>query len=289
MVEATRQPVRVSRRVFVVGNGMTRFMKPGKHAFDYHELSKLAIERALRDAGITYDKVQQAYASYVYGDSCSGQLAIYSTGMTGIPVFNINNNGATGGTGIYMASRAVASGAADCVLSVGFEKMYKGPLKEFFTDRASPVENFLKHNLALRGDEGKKAWAVKLFADAGREHMEKYGTTLEHFAKVAEKNHRHASNNTNSSFRKIYSLQEIKDSPMIHSPVQLLACCPNSDGAAAAIMCSEDFVRKHGLEDQAVEISGISLVTDTPNTFGRSMIDLIGGTMSKRAAEEACR
>jgi len=138
--------------------------------------------------------------------------------MTGIPVFNVNNNGATGGTGIFMASRAVASGAADCVLSVGFEKMYTGKLKEFFTDRASPVENFVKHNISLRGADDSP-WAVKIFADAGREHMEKYGTTEEHFAKIAEKNHRHASNNTNSSFRKVYSLQEIKDSPMIHSPV----------------------------------------------------------------------
>ena len=72
MVEATRQPVRTSKRVFVVGNGMSRFMKPGKHSLDYPDFSKIAIQRALRDAGISYDKVQQAYASYVNGDSCSG-------------------------------------------------------------------------------------------------------------------------------------------------------------------------------------------------------------------------
>ena len=145
-----------------------------------------------------------------------------------------------------MATRAVASGAADCVLALGFEKMYKGPLKSFFTDRADPLGKFIDHNIALRGPD-TSPYAVKLFADAGREHMEKYGTTVDHFSKIAEKNDRHASNNKNSSFRKIYSLQEIKDSPMIHSPVQLLACCPNSDGAAAAVLCSEDFVVRHGL------------------------------------------
>ena len=117
--------------------------------------------------------------------------------------------------------------------------------------------------------------------------MEKYGTTLDHFAKIAEKNHKHASNNPNSSFQKVYSLQEIKDSPMIHSPVQMLACCPNADGAAAAVICSEDFVLRHGLENQAIEISGVSLKTDSPNTFGRSSIDLIGGSMAKSAANEA--
>jgi len=182
-----------------------------------------------------------------------------------------------------MASRAVASGAADCVLALGFEKMYKGPLKSFFTDRADPLGKFIDKNIELRGPD-TSPYAVKLFADAGREHMEKYGTTLDHFSKVAEKNHRHASNNLNSSFRKVFTLQEIKDSPMIHSPVQLLACCPNADGAAAAILCSEEFMLRHGLQDQAVEIKGISLTTDTLATFGRSSIDLIGGTMSKTAA-----
>ena len=106
---------------------------------------------------------------------------------------------------MYMASRAVASGAAECVLALGFEKMYKGPLKSFFTDRADPVGNFVEHNRKLRGDD-TSPWAVRVFADAGREHMEKYGTTLDHFSKIAEKNHKHASNNPNSSFRKVYSL-----------------------------------------------------------------------------------
>ena len=90
--------------------------------------------------------------------------------MTGIPVFNTNNNGATGGTGVYMASRAVASGAADCVLALGFEKMYKGALKSFFVDRADPVGKFLEHNKTLSGPDNSP-WAVKIFADAGREHM----------------------------------------------------------------------------------------------------------------------
>ena len=150
MAEA-RSRVRTQRRVFVVGNGMTRFLKPGRHSFDYHDLSKIAITRALQDAGIRFEEVEQAYAAYVYGDSCSGQRAIYTVGNTGIPIFNINNNGATGGTGIYMASRAVASGAADCVLALGFEKMYSGPLKRIFTDRADPMGKFLEKNVELRG------------------------------------------------------------------------------------------------------------------------------------------
>ena len=104
-----------------------------------------------------------------------------------------------------MASRAVASGAAECVLALGFEKMYKGPLKSFFTDRVDPLDKFIAHNNELRGPDNSP-YAVRLFADAGREHMEKYGTTLDQISKIAEKNHRHASNNPNSSFRTVYSL-----------------------------------------------------------------------------------
>ena len=91
------------RKVFVIGNGMTKFLKPGKHNFDYHDLSKIAMRRALRDAGIKFDQVQQAYVGYVYGDSTSGQRAVYTMGNTGIPIFNVNNNCSTGSTALYLA------------------------------------------------------------------------------------------------------------------------------------------------------------------------------------------
>ena len=98
------------RRVFVIGNGMTKFYKPGKHDKDYPELAKQAILRALRDAGIGYEKVQSAYAGYVYGDSVCGQRALYTVGMTGIPVINVNNNCSTGSSALYLAASAVRNG-----------------------------------------------------------------------------------------------------------------------------------------------------------------------------------
>ena len=90
-------------RVFVIGNGMTRFYRPGKHPYDYHELSEVAIKRALRDANISYEQIQQAYVGYVYGDSTCGQRALYQVGMTGIPVVNVNNNCSTGSTALFLA------------------------------------------------------------------------------------------------------------------------------------------------------------------------------------------
>jgi acetyl-CoA acyltransferase len=123
------------QRVFVVGNGMTKFLKPSKNNPDYHELSEQAIRRALKDAGIEFGQVEQAYVGYVNGDSCSGQRAVYTVGMTGIPIFNVNNYGCTGSATLYQASRAVSSGQSDCVLALGFDKMFTGPLKFFWNDR----------------------------------------------------------------------------------------------------------------------------------------------------------
>ena len=126
-----------------------------------------------------------------------------------------------------------------------------------------------------------------LFGNAGREHMEKYGTKPHHFAKIAEKNHRHSAANPYSQFRDVYTLEQIQKSTTIHEPLTKLQCCPTSDGAGAAILASEEFVIKHGLEAQAVEITGMSLKTDFNSTFdGKSSIDLIGGSMAKAAADD---
>ena len=138
--------------------------------------------------------------------------------------------------------------------------MYEGPLKENFPDRTSPVKRFIERLEDLDGKiTDDPAFSVRLFAAAGKEHSKKYGTKLEHFAKIAEKNHRHAANNKNAMFRKIFTLDETMKAKMIHWPETQLGCCANADGAAAAVLCSEDFVKRHGLENQAVEINHMSL------------------------------
>ena len=102
----------------------------------------------------------------------------------------------------------------------------------------------------------------QMFGNAGREHMKKYGTTAKQFAMIGEKNHRHSANNPYAQFRKVYSLEEVEGSKMTYAPLTKLQCSPTSDGAGAAIVCSEAFVRKHGLEGQAIEIVGQSMTTD---------------------------
>ena len=111
----------MSRRVHVVGVGMVPFAKPGASE-PYPMLGAGAAKAALADAGVDYQAVNQVYAGYVYGDSCSGQAAAYHVGLTGVPVINVNNNCATGSTALFLARQAVASGAVDCVLALGFDE-----------------------------------------------------------------------------------------------------------------------------------------------------------------------
>ena len=116
----------MGRKVFVVGVGMTKFEKPGSREWDYPDMARESGTKALEDAGVAYDKVEQAYVGYVYGESTCGQRAVYELGLTGIPVINVNNNCSTGSTALYLAAQAVRSGTADCALALGFEKMQRG-------------------------------------------------------------------------------------------------------------------------------------------------------------------
>ncbi|XP_005353595.1 non-specific lipid-transfer protein [Microtus ochrogaster] len=276
------------RRVFVVGVGMTKFIKPGsENLIDYPDMAKEAGLKALADAQIPYSAVEQACVGYVYGDSTCGQRAIYhSLGLTGIPIVNVNNNCATGSTALFMARQLIQGGVADCVLALGFEKMEKGSLGMKFGDRSNPID---KHLDVLINKYGLSAHPIasQMFGRAGKEHMEKYGTTVEQFAKIGWKNHKHSVNNPYSQFQSEYSLDEVMKSRTIFDFLTVLQCCPTSNGAAAAILSSEDFVLKYGLQDKAVEIVAQEMMTDLPSTFEeKSIIKMVGFDMTKEAARK---
>lgn len=195
MKAGTDKAVPNGRRVFVVGNGMSRFLKPGKHQYEYTDLATIAVKRALDDSKINRMEVEQIYVGYTIGDSCAGQKAAYSAGMmTGVPIVNVNNNCATGSTALYLAHGQVLGGLAECAMALGFEKMHRGSLKTYFNDRVDPLEDFDIADIKMRGSD-KAPRAPKLFGNAGREHMEKHGTRPDHFAKVALKNRTHGINN----------------------------------------------------------------------------------------------
>ncbi|KAJ3595223.1 hypothetical protein NHX12_004527 [Muraenolepis orangiensis] len=261
----------LQRRVFVVGVGMTKFEKPGaRQDFDYPDMAKEAGQKALADAGVPYSAIQQAVVGYVYGDSTCGQRAIYhGLGLSGIPIINVNNNCSTGSTALFMARQLVQGGLVDCALALGFEKMERGSLTSKYMDRTNPMDRHMEVMINRYGMVPAPA-AAQMFGNAGREHMEKYGTKPEHFAKIAWKNHKHSTNN-----------------PKVFDFLTLLQCCPTSDGAGAAVLASEEFVRRHGLESQAVEIVAQEMTTDLATTFEEnSCIKMVGYDMTSLAARK---
>jgi sterol carrier protein 2 len=198
----------------------------------------------------------------------------------------VNNNCSTGSTALFMAKQFVEGGLADCALALGFEKMEKGSLGVKYTDRTNPMDQHFKLMVELRGF-AKAPPAPQMFGNAGREHMEKYGTTAEQFAKIGWKNHKHSVNNPYSQFQDEYSLEDILKAPMVYDPLTKLQCCPTSDGAGAAILASEDFVKKHGLQKNAVEIAGMAMTTDFRSSFDeKSCIKMVGSDMTKKAAQK---
>jgi acetyl-CoA acetyltransferase len=277
-------------KVYVIGVGMTKFEKPGHRtnndgsAWDYPDMARESGSKALADAGIDYREIQEAYVGYVYGESTSGQRAVYELGMTGLPIVNVNNNCSTGSTALYLAARAVRSGMADCALALGFEKMQPGSLGSTYDDREQPMA---KHFLALAEiSEVLFPPAPWMFGAAGREHTKQYGSTAEHFAKIGHKNHKHSVNNPYAQFQDEHSLDDILGSRMIYDPLTKLQCSPTSDGSGAAILASEEFVDKHGLSARAVEIVGQAMTTDFENSFDGTCKGLIGHHMNVAAARQ---
>lgn len=237
----------MSHKVIVAGVGMIPFAKPGASEH-YHVMGEKATRQALADAGVDYGAVQQAFVGYVYGDSTCGQRALYPVGMTGIPIINVNNNCSTGSSALFLARQAVESGAADCVLALGFEQMEPGAIKAKFTDRPTPFEEFDRVTDQLVGHP-EIPLALRYFGGAGKAHMDKYGTKLETFAEIRAKASRHAVNNPLALFRKEVTVQEVMESPAVWPGVMTrLMACPPTCGAAAAVICSEEYAKKHGAQ-----------------------------------------
>ncbi|NEW94228.1 lipid-transfer protein [Rhodopseudomonas sp. BR0M22] len=269
--------------VHVAGVGMIPFVKPGANE-PYHLMGAEAARLALRDAGVGYDAIQQAFVGYVYGDSTCGQRALYQVGMTGIPIVNVNNNCSTGSTALFLARQAISSGAADCVLALGFEQMKPGALGAVFADRPSAFDAFDAAANELIDAPGVPL-ALRYFGGAGLSHMQKYGTPLASFAAVRAKASRHAAKNPLALFRKELSADDVLNDQVIWPGVMTrLMACPPTCGGAAAVLVSETFAKKHGL-DTRVRIAAQAMTTDTPSTFeAHDMMRVVGYDMARAAA-----
>lgn len=274
----------MDNRVVVAGVAMIPFTTP-RHSQTYDVMGEQAARAALEDASIDYASVGQAYAGYVYGDSTSGQAALYRLGATGVPVINVNNNCSTGSSALYLARQAVEHGVADVVLAVGFEQMQRGALAMAFADRPSPFDSFGTVVERVQGTS-EAPFAAQYFGGAGREYCEKYDMDPALFAEIAVKARRHAANNPNAVFRDPVTAPQVLDSPQIYGPLTRLQCCPPTCGAAAAVLVSEDYAHRHGI-DATIAIAAQALTTDTASTFeDDSMMALVGYDMTKAAAQQ---
>ncbi len=275
----------MTQLVHVAGVGMIPFTKPGASEA-YHLMGAKAAQAALDDAGIDYRLVQQAYVGYVYGDSTCGQAALYGVGLSGIPIVNVNNNCSTGSTALFLARQAVQSGAVDCAIALGFEQMNPGPLKGQFSDRPTPLKGFVDAMTSIQGFDADAPRAAQLFGGAGRAHMAQFGTSPATFAKIAVKARRHAAHNPLAIFREPLSEAQVLASPVMFEPLTRYQCCPPTCGAAAAIVCSPAFARRHGL-DTRVAIAAQAMTTDGPSTFrDGDMRKVIGYDMTAAAARQ---
>lgn len=273
------------RAVHVVGVGMIPFTKPGASE-PYTVMGARAARLALDDAGVDYAQVQQAYVGYVYGDSTAGQAAIYGVGLSGIPVFNLNNNCSTGSSALFLARQAVASGMVDCAIALGFEQMQPGALKGAWDDRPSPMARFAEAMEAHQGYEPQTPRAAQFFGGAGRDYMRQYGTRADTFGRISVKARQHAARNPLALFRQPLTLDEVMASATVFDPLTRFQCCPPTCGAAAAVVCSADFAKRHKL-DQRVVIAAQAMTTDTASTFeSDDMRKVVGYDMSAAAARQ---
>lgn len=273
----------MSSKALIAGVGMIKFSKPGR-GDPYDAMAAEATRLALADAALDYTAVQQAYVGFALGDTTSAQQVLYKVGLSGIPIINVNNACASGSTALYLARQAVASGAVDVALALGFEQMGAGALGGAVSDR--PAVNGMVDALVERtvGWDRSKPQAAHYFGGAAREYLQRTGTKAETLGKVSVKARAHAAHNPFALFTVPLSLEEVMTSPMVFDPLTRLQCCPPTCGAAAAIVVSEAYARRQGLI-QPVRILGQAMTSDVPGSFEHdSMIEGVGFELAQRAA-----
>jgi len=259
------------REVFIIGGGMTQF---GKHTDrSLRDLGREACLKALRDAGITPKKIEAGYcgnalAPAIQGETGVGQNVFWEVGINEIPIVNVENACASGSTALREGWMAIASGFYDMVIVAGVEKtvMPKGAMLDV---GAAELETKL-------GDVFPGQFAL-----IAQKHMERYGTTREQMAKVSVKNHFNGTLNPYAQFQKQFTVEEVLNSPVVADPLTLFSCCPNSDGAAALILCSKKKAQK--MKVRAARIAASILTSGTYN----NQRDITGWEIEKRAAEGA--
>ncbi len=258
---------------YVVGVDMIKFGRfPEKTV---PQIGSEAILMALDDCGLTIHDMQALYCGNLgQASGMVGQRILHEIGQTGIAVVNVANACATGATAFREAWASVKAGLYDCVLAVGVEQMGRGLL-----GGAGGGSGISKEGLLGSGT------MPAVFAEAGMEHANKYGTTFEQFAKVSVKNHHHSTMNSKAMYQIETPLETVMNSEMISYPNTKLMCSVNVDGSAAAVICSEKKTKELGLMSRAIKVRASILTSDPWQERDLVMPDV--NSCTRRAAKEA--
>ena len=260
-----------ARDVYIVGVGMIKYGRyPDKTVM---ELAGEAIITALKDANMTMKDIQMVGSGNL--SAPIGQAIMRTVGQTGVPVVNVANACATGSTACREAYFAVASGAYDVAMGVGSEQMGKSGLLGGGRKKRDPA-------YSTEGVQGSNTMP-SVFSQWGTDHMRKYGSTFEDFARVAYKNHKNSVHNPYAQYQKEYSLEEIMNGRMISWPNTLLMCCPTGDGAGAIIYTTAEKARQFGA--RAIKVGASILASDPWTETGDAILDV--SEVTRLAAKEA--
>jgi acetyl-CoA acetyltransferase len=273
----------MDRDIFVAGVGMTVF---GRHLDKaVWQLAQEAVDRALKDAGAEMSQIEMAYYGTGTQAALQGQFAIPGEvafarfGLTGIPVYNVENACATGTSAFQLAVQALRAGEADIAIAVGSEKMNiedKSRALAMFDGGwdVSRAEENAALLLALgegievpEGSESDRPYSrfMAIYAAMCRFWMQQFGTTQRQIAAVASKNHNHSIHNEFAQYRKAFTIEEVLASPPITYPLTIAMCGPLTDGAAAVIVANEKGLAKlKGNRDRAIKVAATSIATAAP-------------------------
>lgn len=291
--------------IYIAGIAMTVFGRHLDRSLD--DLAREALQRALRDAGCHADAIRAAFYAGITNGALQGQLSIpghvvfSKIGLEGIPVFNVENACASGSTAVHLAVRQLQSGACDVALALGAEKMnVADKAKSFALFEAGWDVSRVDENFAMLarlgegiepppGSESDRPYSrfMKIYAALCRHHMHTYGTTQRQIAAVSAKNHGHSVHNPYSQFRQPFTIDEVLAAAPITYPITLPMCAPLSDGAAAAILCTEEGLERIGADRGRC----IRIAASVIRSFTRRRIDEphkhIGRLAALQAYEQA--
>ncbi len=287
----------MTRDVYIAGISMTPFGKRLDESVK--SLTAAAVHEALDDAGVESSDIQSAWFANTRQpmlegqNTIRGQIALRSAGITAIPIANIENACASGSTAVLQAIAAIRAGMVDVALVVGAEKMV-------YPDRPEKVaaafaggtdihdrDSVLDYIVSIGGEKPgpDRSLFMDLYAAQARVHMDRFGTTQEDFARVASNTHCHGSENPNAQYRTPFTVDEVlADKPIVY-PFTRAMCAPVSDGASAAVLCSEKAMRRIGA-GRAVRIRACALLS-TMERQKEDYANHIGRRAANAAYEEA--